>query len=88
MNKQISPIFNCVTPESVSLAMLARQGVVIVRPVTLSTTCVTLGHFILHILVSPVAKFINQNTITVGLSNFQSLLSNICSYDSVYLISS
>ncbi len=25
INKQISPIFNCVTPESVSLAPLARQ---------------------------------------------------------------
>ncbi len=25
INKQISPIFNCVTPVSVSLALLARQ---------------------------------------------------------------
>ncbi len=26
INKQISPIFNCVTPESVSLTPLARQN--------------------------------------------------------------
>ncbi len=30
INKQISPIFNCVTPESVSLAPLARQLIEII----------------------------------------------------------
>ncbi len=30
INKQISPIFNCVTPESVSLATLARQLIIII----------------------------------------------------------